>query len=62
MQSTDFYREQANRARRLARQAPDNFVGALEKAARDYEELARDLDRALAGVFESAKPPRDNQA
>ena len=46
MQEASYYREQAERARRLARATTDRDAGAqLAKMAKDYLDIAEDLER-----------------
>jgi hypothetical protein len=56
MQSAAYYREHAGRARRLKSSiiTPD-IVATLDRLARDYEDIATDLDR---GAIEIVHPER----
>ena len=45
MNNTAYYREQAERARRLANHADGEMHTALEAAARDFDDIAEDLEK-----------------
>jgi hypothetical protein len=56
MQDIGYYREQAARARRLARCVVDAGVAkALRQAAQDFDDIAADLE---AGAIEVRHPSR----
>jgi len=51
MQSSGHYRDQASRARRLARGVNDReLTDALERMARDFDHIAEDLERGLINI------------
>lgn len=51
MQEASYYREQAERARRLANATTDRDAAAqLAKMAEDYLDIAEDLERGLIDV------------
>lgn len=55
MQNVGYYQEQASHARRLAALTalPQDVIEALQRTARDYEELADDL---IIGAVEIRHP------
>jgi hypothetical protein len=51
MQSSGHYREQASRARRLARSVYERDASdTLERMARDFDHIAEDLERGLINI------------
>jgi len=51
MHDASYYREQAERARRLAAAVTDReTAAALSRAARDFEDIAVDLERGAVEV------------
>jgi hypothetical protein len=52
MMTAEYYREQANRGRRLARGVPGHpdVMRQLQDMAHDYDELAADIDSNAIGV------------
>ena len=63
MQSPQYYREHAARARRLAAamSVPD-VIETLERLARDYEDIATDLENgAVEIVHPERMPQQDHQ-
>jgi hypothetical protein len=51
MYQSSYYREQAARARRLARRTTDReVVSMLAEFARNYDEIAEDLDRGAIEI------------
>ena len=53
MHDAAYYREQAERARRLAKYADGDMQTALESAARDFDDIAEDLE---SGAIEIRHP------
>ena len=62
MQSPEYYRENAAKARRLsATITPSETSEMLERLARDYDDIAVDLERgAIEIVHPSLLPQRDH--
>lgn len=51
MHAAEYYREQARRARRLAKMVHQSDVcRTLETAARDFDEIAEDLERGIVEI------------
>ena len=51
MQEASYYRDQASRARRLARGVTDREVAdQLARTAEDYDDIAEDLERGIIEV------------
>jgi hypothetical protein len=59
MQSARYYREQASRAWRLAGQVGDRDISeSLAKMARDFDDIAIDLERGLIDIVHPALLPQ----
>lgn len=50
MHSADYYRDQASRARRLGESLSGSDQHALETLARDFDDIAEDLDRGAIEI------------
>jgi hypothetical protein len=50
MQDAEYYREQAARARRLARGARRDIEEMLSRVAEDYDDLAEDLENGAIEI------------
>jgi hypothetical protein len=61
MQSAKYYREHAGRASRLARQMtmPD-VIETLERLARDYEDIAIDLENGAVEIVHPKRMPQQD--
>ena len=59
MQSASYYREQADRARRLMRAIDDPAAkDVLRQMAEDYDEIAEDLERGAIEIPHPARMPQ----
>lgn len=62
MHDASYYRDQAERARRLASAVTDReTVAALSRAARDFEDIAKDLERGAVEVRHPALMPQNRR-
>ena len=50
MHSANYYRDQASRARRLGEPLSESDRYALEALARDFDDIAEDLDRGAIEI------------
>jgi hypothetical protein len=63
MQSADYYRETAAKARRLsATITPSETSELLQKLARDYDDIAVDLERGAIEIVHPSRLPQRNHA
>ncbi len=63
MQSASYYRQEAARARRLARTInhPEAHE-ALERMSRDYDDIAEDLDRGAIEITHPSRLPQRKES
>jgi len=59
MQSAAYYREQAARARRLARNGRGDIYDMLLHLARDFDDIAEDLERDAIEVRHPERMPQN---
>lgn len=61
MQSAAYYREQAARARRLARQCTGEIYDTLMRLARDFDDIVEDLERDAIEVRHPERMPQNQR-
>jgi len=59
LQTSQYYREQAARARRWAREiSPNEAVETLTRAARDFDDIAVDLENGAVEIVHPNRMPQ----
>jgi hypothetical protein len=60
MQDAPYYRDQADRARRLARGMRDDVEEMLLRVARDFDDIAEDLERGAIEIRHPELMPQNH--
>jgi hypothetical protein len=58
MQRATYYREQAERARRLARHSTGDVHQTLNRLAKDFDEIAKDLENGAVEIVHPERMPQ----
>ena len=61
MHEPTYYREQADRARRLARQTVSDICAMLLEVAQDFDEVAEDLENGAVEIRHPERMPQQDQ-
>lgn len=61
MNDAAYYRDQAERARRLAKHADGEMHTALQAAARDFDDIAEDLEKDAIEIRHPERMPQNRR-